>query len=250
MFGLGGQGFSQEPETAKPTTGFAGIGLNWRGDSTMQCWTSLIRRQHGRQRAKQNQRLSSNPIMASTKDKLKCGHFTEVERKLHFTTDVTQSCRFWTEGVISSGIAVCGLLGNLVSIWILSVPQMRTNGVQSPPIGPGHHRLHVHLAWDCHLHGQGLRLASRVVQQDVPLHILPFVRNSVLQQHLHDRGHRCERYIGLCRPLQRLSGRPCSAKAYIIPGRLNLTLQSKSFYLGRSKYLGSGRLYQKSKGTL
>ena len=26
-----------------------------------------------------------------------------------------------------------------------------------------------------------------------------------------------ERYIGLCRPLQRLSWRPCSAKAYIFP---------------------------------
>jgi hypothetical protein len=26
-----------------------------------------------------------------------------------------------------------------------------------------------------------------------------------------------ERYIGLCRPLRRLSGRPCAAKFYIIP---------------------------------
>ena len=42
-----------------------------------------------------------DPFMASTYDKLKCGHFTLVEKKLHFTIDVAETCRFWSEGVLS-----------------------------------------------------------------------------------------------------------------------------------------------------
>jgi hypothetical protein len=38
--------------------------------------------------------------MATTYEKLRCGHFTVVNNKLHFTGDVVGSCRFWTEGVL------------------------------------------------------------------------------------------------------------------------------------------------------
>ena len=65
--------------------------------------------------------------MATTYDKMRCGHFTLVDKKLHFTIDVAESCRFWSEGVIATVIAAFGLMGNLVSIWVLSVPEMRNS---------------------------------------------------------------------------------------------------------------------------
>ena len=78
--------------------------------------------------------------MANAMLRQKCGHLTKVtgddgEYKLHWTMDVTQSCRFWTEGVVSSGVAVCGLIGNLISIWILSVPQMRSTAFNRCELG-------------------------------------------------------------------------------------------------------------------
>lgn len=68
-----------------------------------------------------------HPIMATTYEKLRCGHFTVVDNKLHFTGDVVGPCRFWTEGVLSSAFAVFGLIGNAISIWVLSVPEMRNS---------------------------------------------------------------------------------------------------------------------------
>ncbi len=65
--------------------------------------------------------------MATTYEKLRCGHFTVVDSKLHFTGDVASPCRFWTEGVLSSAFAAFGLVGNAVSIWVLSVPEMRNS---------------------------------------------------------------------------------------------------------------------------
>ena len=68
---------------------------------------------------------SDNPLIEATNRKLKCGHYTMVDGKLLKTVDVTKTCRVWTEGIVSSGVAICGLIGNLISIWVLSVPQMR-----------------------------------------------------------------------------------------------------------------------------
>ena len=58
-------------------------------------------------------------------DRMACGHFTEVDDELHFTKDVVASCQFWTEGILSASVASFGLVGNLISIWVLSVPEMR-----------------------------------------------------------------------------------------------------------------------------
>ena len=69
---------------------------------------------------------SDNALIKKTNLMQKCGHLTKVDGKLHSTFDVSKTCMFWVEGVISSGVAVCGLIGNLISIWILSVPQMRS----------------------------------------------------------------------------------------------------------------------------
>ena len=44
---------------------------------------------------------------------------------MHFTKDVTSPCQFWSEGVLGISVAAFGLFGNLVSIWILSMPEMR-----------------------------------------------------------------------------------------------------------------------------
>ncbi len=50
-----------------------------------------------------------------------------MDNKFYYTADVTAECRFWAEGVLSSVIAAFGLLGNIVSIWVLSVPEMRNS---------------------------------------------------------------------------------------------------------------------------
>ena len=72
---------------------------------------------------------SHNIILEKTKirTRFKCGHFTKSgpDGKYVWTMNVTKPCRFWTEGVVSSGVAICGLLGNVISIWVLSAPQMR-----------------------------------------------------------------------------------------------------------------------------
>ena len=57
----------------------------------------------------------------------KCGHYTRVGQRLHHTLDLQDSCRFWCEGVFSIGIAVFGLIGNIISIWVLSAPEMRNS---------------------------------------------------------------------------------------------------------------------------
>lgn len=62
----------------------------------------------------------------ATNDKMACGHFTQINEKMHFTKDVASTCQFWSEGVLSIGIAAFGLIGNLISIWVLSVPEMRS----------------------------------------------------------------------------------------------------------------------------
>ena len=54
-----------------------------------------------------------------------CGHYTEVNDQIYRAQDLTASCQFWTEGVLSASVASFGLVGNLISIWVLSVPEMR-----------------------------------------------------------------------------------------------------------------------------
>ena len=66
------------------------------------------------------------------KDKLECGHYQEFivdgHKKLYSTKDLisNSNCTFWTEGVLSLCVAIFGLIGNFLSIWVLSVPEMRS----------------------------------------------------------------------------------------------------------------------------
>ena len=41
------------------------------------------------------------------------------------TFEVSANCQLWSEGILSIAVAAFGLVGNLISIWVLSVPEMR-----------------------------------------------------------------------------------------------------------------------------
>lgn len=66
------------------------------------------------------------------KDKIDCGHYQEFivdgHKKLYSSKDLisNSNCTFWTEGVLSLCVAIFGLIGNFLSIWVLSVPEMRS----------------------------------------------------------------------------------------------------------------------------
>lgn len=36
--------------------------------------------------------------LTATNDKMACGHFTQINDKMHFTKDVASTCQFWSEG--------------------------------------------------------------------------------------------------------------------------------------------------------
>ena len=65
-------------------------------------------------------------------NRLDCGHYQELtidgHQRLFSTKDLisNSSCTFWTEGVLSLCVAIFGLIGNFLSIWVLSVPEMRS----------------------------------------------------------------------------------------------------------------------------
>ncbi|TRY77068.1 hypothetical protein TCAL_00022 [Tigriopus californicus] len=157
-----------------------------------------------------------DPFIAMTYDRLNCGHFTVLDKKLHFTTDVTETCRFWTEGVFSLVVAAFGLIGNVVSIWVLSVPEMRNS----------FNRLLLALAIiDCLFILPGILIYTSKAfawkatwyNYAFPVFLYPFSEIALCSSIYMTVAIAVERYIGLCLPLRRLSRRPCTAKAYIIP---------------------------------
>ncbi|CAB4060863.1 unnamed protein product [Lepeophtheirus salmonis] len=130
-------------------------------------------------------------------DLLNCGHYHVVGDQIKRTTELTKTCRFWSEGVMSVGVAAFGLIGNIISIWILSASEMKSTSFNR------------------------LLMALAVIDS---LFIIPGIViyiSKVFGWHPECSMYMTvaiavERYIGLCRPLRRLAGRPCSAKYYII----------------------------------
>ncbi len=148
-----------------------------------------------------------------------CGHYAEVQDKLHTKMEVVGDCVFWTQGVASLAAAVFGLMGNAISIWVLSVPEMRANAFN---------RLLLALAIvDCLFIVPGVVVYTAKAfdwwQSDAynyafPVFLYPFSEMALCSSIFMTVAIAVERYIGLCRPLQRLSGRgPYSAKCYIFP---------------------------------
>ena len=45
--------------------------------------------------------------------------------KYHDTFELNATCQLWSEAILSCFVAAFGLVGNLISIWVLSVPEMR-----------------------------------------------------------------------------------------------------------------------------
>ena len=162
--------------------------------------------------------LGMGPVMTRLHDRDECGYYTMSSGKKYRTVDVVAPCRFWTEGVLSSIVAFIGLLGNIVSIWVLSVPELRNS----------FNRLLMALAiTDCLFIVPGIVIYMFKAfgwQADwynyaFPVFLYPFSEMALCSSIYMTVAIAVERYIGLCRPLKRLSsGRgPCSAKAYILP---------------------------------
>lgn len=175
--------------------------------------------------------------------KWKCGHLTIIDDKAYSTISVTESCRFWTEGIVSLVVAVFGLLGNLVSIWVLSVEELRKFAFN---------RLLLALAMiDCMFIIPGMVIYTEKAfswQADwyhriFPVFLYPFSEIALCSSIYMTVAIAVERYIGLCRPFQRLSGRPCSAKAYVTPVVLIALI------LNIPKFLESETIFKTDKAT-
>ena len=108
-------------------------------------------------------------------------------------------------------------VGNLLSIWVLSMPEMRSTAfnrlllalaiIDSFFICPGI------LIYTSH----GFAWKTDWYNRLFPVFLYPFSEMALCSSIYMTVAIAVERYIGLCRPLQRLSWRPCSAKAYIFP---------------------------------
>ena len=115
------------------------------------------------------------------------------------------------------GVAAFGLIGNLISIWVLSVPEMRCTPFN---------RLLLALAFvDCMFIGPGILIyvfEAFDLEADWYSYLFPVVFYPCSEIALCSSIYMTvaiavERFIGLCRPFRRLSSRPCPAKAYILP---------------------------------
>lgn len=155
--------------------------------------------------------------MSATNDRMDCGHFTQVGEKLHFTKDVAATCQLWSEGIVSTGVAAFGLVGNMVSMWVLSAPEMRLNAFN---------RLLLALACiDCLFICPAILIYTFKAfswQADwynrlFPVLLYPCSEVALCSSIYMTVAIAVERYIGLCRPFRRLSSRPCAAKAYLLP---------------------------------
>ena len=108
-------------------------------------------------------------------------------------------------------------IGNLLSIWVLSMPEMRSTAFN---------RLLLALAIIDSLFicpgiiissSKGFAWKTDWYNKLFPVFLYPFSEMALCSSIYMTVAIAVERYIGLCRPLQRLSWRPCSAKAYIFP---------------------------------
>ena len=131
---------------------------------------------------------------------------------------MTATCQLWSEGILSIAVAAFGLVGNLISIWVLSVPEMRCTAFN---------RLLLALALvDIMFIVPGVliyifetfNLKADWYNYLFPIVFFPFAEIAQCSSIYMTVAIAVERFIGLCRPFKRLSSRPCPAKAYILPG--------------------------------
>jgi hypothetical protein len=69
----------------------------------------------------------SDRVSSNFYNRMNCGHFATVGGKISYKADVVEDAIFWTEGVASLVFALFGLLGNAMSIWVLSAPEMKNS---------------------------------------------------------------------------------------------------------------------------
>ena len=149
--------------------------------------------------------------------RIKCGHFTlTTDGRSVSTIKAAEPCRFWAEGVISTVVAIFGFMGNLISIWVLSDQELRSSAFN---------RLLLALAIiDCMFIMPGTVIYTAKAfsweadwyNRSFPVFLYPFTEIALCSSIYMTLAIAVERYFGLCRPFQRLSG-SCSAKTYITP---------------------------------
>ena len=177
------------------------------------------------------------------KQKMKCGHLTITDDGMYLPTiEVAEPCRFWTEGVVSAVVAIFGLMGNMISIWVLSDDELR-----SSPFN----RLLLALAIiDCMFIMPGTIIYTAKAfsweaawyNQIFPVFLYPFTDIALCSSIYMTVAIAVERYIGLCRPFRRLSG-SCSAKTYITPVIII------ALVLNIPKFFESETVYRNIKGS-
>ena len=173
--------------------------------------------------------------------RIKCGHYTvskdENGRRTYLNTiKVAEPCRMWAEGVFSSVVAIFGFMGNLISIWVLSDDELRSSAFN---------RLLLALAIiDCMFIMPGTIIYTAKAfsweadwyNRSFPVFLYPFTEIALCSSIYMTLAIAVERYIGLCRPFQRLSG-SCSAKAYITPVVIiAILLNIPKFFESETKY--------------
>ena len=149
--------------------------------------------------------------------RIKCGHFTLTrDGKTVSTIKAAKPCRFWAEGVISTFVAIFGFMGNLITIWVLSDHELR---------GSTFNRLLLALAIiDCMFimpgtvinTAKGFSWTADWYNRSFPVFLYPFTEIALSSSIYMTIAIAIERYFGICRPFQRLSG-SWSAKTYITP---------------------------------
>ena len=169
--------------------------------------------------------------------RIKCGHFTLTEdRKRLYTIQAAEPCRFWAEGVASTVVAISGLTGNLISIWVLSDDKLRT--------GVFNRLLHSLAVVDCMfiLPGAIIYTAKAFSWQAdwynrlFPVFIYPFTEIAFCSSIYMTVAIAVERYLGVCRPFQRLSGSNSAKKFITLVGILAISLNIPKFFESETTY--------------
>ena len=179
--------------------------------------------------------------------RIKCGHYTRSKDNMGRTRylntiKVAEPCRLWAEGVASTVVAIFGFMGNVISIWVLSDDELRSSAFN---------RLLLALAIiDCMFIMPGTIIYTAKAfsweadwyNRSFPVFLYPFTEIALCSSIYMTLAIAVERYIGLCRPFQRLSG-SCSAKAYITPVVIIAML------LNIPKFFESETTYRENKET-
>ena len=182
-------------------------------------------------------RYSKNKLKKYINKRIKCGHFTLTEdRKRLYTIQAAEPCRFWAEGVASTVVAISGLTGNLISIWVLSDDELRT--------GVFNRLLRSLAVVDCMfiLPGAIIYTAKAFSWQAdwynrlFPVFIYPFTEIAFCSSIYMTVAIAVERYLGVCRPFQRLSGSNSAKKFITLVGILAISLNIPKFFESETIY--------------